>query len=131
VPGARASREERSRVVKLSDAHRLARLLAVLRYLCTVDRATVGELASEFGGSARSLHDDLVAAWLAEDPEHVGLYPFHLHLEYFAEDDPEALPIADRSVWLIDRPELVYPPGSDLEGEEDLRQEARRGVGSE
>lgn len=115
-------------MVKLSDAHRLARLLAVLRHLCTVERATVGELAQEFGGSARSLHDDLVAAWLAEDPEHVGLYPFHLHLEYFAEDDPDALPIPERSVWLIEPPDLVRPPGPRSDGPESLRREARPGA---
>ena len=99
-------------MTKLSDAQRVARLLAVLRYLTTVPQATIGDLADRFGGSPRSLHEDLVAAWLAEDPEHVGLFPFHLHLEYCAQDDPDARPVAERSVWLDATCELSLPAPS-------------------
>lgn len=88
-------------MAKLSDAARLGRLLGILRYLTTVPEATVAELADRFGGSPRSVYDDLLAAWLAEDPEHTGMFPLALHVEYFEPGDPGWQPIARRRVWLV------------------------------
>lgn len=91
-------------MAKLSDADRLARLFGILDYLADVDRATVGELAARFGGSPRSLYDDLVAAWLAEDPRHTGVFPLRLHVEYFEKGDPDYRPVGARQVWVTGRP---------------------------
>lgn len=96
-------------MAKLSDAGRLARLFRVLEHLATVEQATVGELAARFGGSPRALYEDLLAAWLAEDPKHTGMFPFHLYLEYFEEDDPEPRPLRARRVWLCPEPRSPGP----------------------
>ena len=96
-------------MAKLSDADRLARLFRILHYLTHVERATVGELSARFGGSWHSLYEDLVAAWLTEDPERVGLYPFHLHVEHFAQEDPDWVPVPDRQVWLDAEAALGVP----------------------
>ncbi len=96
-------------MAKLSDAERLARLFDVLDHLSVVGQATVGELAARFGGSPRSLYEDLVAAWLAEDPHHTGLFPLGLHLEYFEPGEPGYVPVAAREVWLTRHPGT--PPG--------------------
>jgi hypothetical protein len=100
-------------MAKLSDAERLARLFEILDHLSTVDRATVGELAELFGGSVRSLYEDLVAAWLAEDPRHMGMFPLHLHLEYFEPGEPGYQPVADRHVWVSGHPGTPRPPRSE------------------
>lgn len=92
-------------MAKLSDAARLLRLVDILRYLTATPEVTVGELSARFGGSCRSVYDDLLAAWLAEDPEHLGLFPLRVHVEYFERDDPEWRPIADRRVWLCSEPD--------------------------
>ncbi len=92
-------------MAKLSDAARLLRLVDILRYLTATPEATVGELSARFGGSCRSVYDDLLAAWLAEDPEHTGLFPLRVHVEYFERGDPEWRPIAERRVWLFSEPE--------------------------
>ncbi len=92
-------------MAKLSDAARLSRLVEILRFLTNTSEATVGELSSRFGGSCRSVYDDLLAAWLAEDPEHMGRFPFRVHVEYFERGEPEWRPIADRRVWLCTEPD--------------------------
>lgn len=89
-----------SEMAKLSDADRLARLLGILQHLRHVERATVAELAARFGGSPRSLYEDLLAAWIAEDPAHTGMFPLHLNVEYFGPDDPERKPVSRRECWL-------------------------------
>ena len=84
-------------MAKLSDAARLSRLVEILRFLTHNSEATVGELSSRFGGSCRSVYDDLLAAWLAEDPEHTGRFPLRVHVEYFERGDPEWRPIGSLS----------------------------------
>jgi hypothetical protein len=92
-------------MAKLSDAARLSRLVEILRFLTDTPEATVGELSSRFGGSCRSVYDDLLAAWMAEDPEHMGRFPLRVHVEYFERGDPGWRPIADRRVWLCTEPD--------------------------
>lgn len=87
-------------MAKLSDAARLGRLFAILGYLTAVPDATVAELADRFGGSPRSVYQDLLAAWTAEDPEHTGVFPLEVQVEYFERGDPGWRPMADRRAWL-------------------------------
>lgn len=87
-------------MAKLSDAARLARLLDILEYLGAGHQVTVGQLSQRFGGSPRSLYEDLVAAWLAEDPRNVGIFPFQLCVEYSDDADPDRRPLCQRRVWV-------------------------------
>jgi hypothetical protein len=84
----------------LSDADRLARLFSVIEFLGHEGSCSVGELARRFGGGCRSLYDDLIAAWLTEDPCNTGIFPFHVVVDYFERGDPESVPITKRRVWL-------------------------------
>ncbi len=88
-------------MTKASDANRLRRLFGVIEYLQIVDVASVAELAERFGGSCASLYDDLVSAWVAEDPEHIGQFPLGLEIEFFDEADQDRPGVGARRVWIV------------------------------